>query len=205
MKQFGQIIHLHDSRWREPQTLVLADLHERTAFCGGKPEQFVSALRNCRAALAHARANGIQVAFVRHVPELRLFGAEDQCAPWISGFTPLRSEMIFDRDLPSCYASQGFSDLMNCRKSQFVLAGLFAESVCLSTAIDAFHRNHKVTYLADACASQALGEISEADVHRVVSGIIGLYGHIIETGTWIQSTTPKYRTAIEKHGGEKTK
>jgi hypothetical protein len=58
--------------------------------------------------------------------------------------------------------------LHNCRKvldharrtGLPMLADFAGESSCLSTLVDAFHRNHKVTYLCDASASQALEDVS---------------------------------------------
>jgi len=50
----------------------------------------------------------------------------------------------------------------------FVLAGFAGETACLSTAIDAFHRKHRFSYLADASASHQLGELSAADVQKAV-------------------------------------
>jgi hypothetical protein len=49
--------------------------------------------------------------------------------------------------------------------------------------IDAFHRNHEVTFLCDASASHALDELSADDVHRTVSRISGLYGKYMKPPT----------------------
>jgi nicotinamidase-related amidase len=72
-----------------------------------------------------------------------------------------------------------------------VLAGFAGESACLSTLIDAFHRNHRVTYLSDASASHAPEDMSADEVHRAVSKISGLYGEVYETEEWIASTLPR--------------
>ena len=85
--------------------------------------------------------------------------------------------------------------LDNCRK--VLDAG---ESSCLSTLIDAFHRNHKVTYLCDASASHALEEVSADEIHRAVSKISGLYGDLLETDDWIASTLPR-KLGIGKNAG----
>ena len=76
-----------------------------------------------------------------------------------------------------------------------------AESVpALSTLIDAFHRNHKVTYLCDASASHALEDVSADEIHRAVSKISGLYGDVFETDDWIASTLPR-KLGIGKNAG----
>ena len=99
--------------------------------------------------------------------------------------------MIFERNRPSCYASADFAEVMSAGGGSFVLAGFAGEAACLATAIDAFHRGHTVTYLADASASHALDDIAANDVHRVVSNVAGLYGDVITTRTWITRTSRK--------------
>ena len=77
---------------------------------------------------------------------------------------------------------------------------LAGESSCLSTPIDAFHRNLKVTYLCDASASHALEDVSADEIHRAVSKISGLYGDVYETDDWIASTLPR-KLGIGKNAG----
>jgi nicotinamidase-related amidase len=67
----------------------------------------------------------------------------------------------------------------------FTLAGFAGETACLSTAIDAFHRRHRFSYLTDASASHALGELSAAEVHKAVTCIVGVYGDIVTTSDWM--------------------
>jgi nicotinamidase-related amidase len=149
------------------------------------------ALDNCRTVLEHARRIGLPVAFVRMLSESAFFNRATPFVRWIEGFEPHRNEMIFERSSPSCYACEPFSTLMNQSRGGIVLAGFAGESSCLSTLIDAFHRNHKVTYLCDASASHALEEVSADEIHRAVSKISGLYGDVYETDTWIASTLPR--------------
>jgi nicotinamidase-related amidase len=72
-----------------------------------------------------------------------------------------------------------------------VVARFATESACLSTLIDAFHRNRQVTFLSDASASYALDEMSADDVHCAVSKISEIYGDVYETTEWIASTLPR--------------
>jgi len=147
------------------------------------------ALANCRAALAHARAMGFPVAFVRWINRSSLFNAATPFSRWIEGFEPHGVDMIFERNRPSCYASADFAEVMSSGGGNFVLAGFAGEAACLATAIEAFHRGHEVTYLADASASHALNDDGAGDVHRVVSSIVGLYGTVVATKTWIADTS----------------
>ena len=65
---------------------------------------------------------------------------------------------------------------MTNNSGKFIMAGFAGEAACLSTAIDAFHRGHHVTYLADASASHGLGDRPSAEVHDFVRQLIGTMG-----------------------------
>jgi nicotinamidase-related amidase len=133
-------------------TLVLVDLQQeyiaapRALALPHAPQ----ALANCRLALTHARTKGFPVAFVRWLGRSTLFNRATPFSGWIEGFEPTGADMVFERDRPSCYSSLSFGEVMSDSGSSFVLAGFAGESACLATAIDAFHRGHRITYLDDA-------------------------------------------------------
>ncbi|MDP1585335.1 MAG: isochorismatase family protein [Bradyrhizobium sp.] len=149
------------------------------------------ALANCRRVLEHSRRIGLPVAFVRMLNESAFFNRATPFVRWIEGFEPNRNEMVFERASPSCYSSEAFTALVNQSHGGIVLVGFAGESACLSTMIDAFHRNHEVAYLCDASASHALDDMSADDVQRAVSRISALYGDVYETADWIASTLPR--------------
>ena len=149
------------------------------------------ALDNCRRVLDHSRQIGLPVAFIRMVNESAFFNRATPFVRWIEGFEPYRNEMVLERGSPSCYSSEPFTALVNQSRGGIVLVGFAGESACLSTMIDAFHRNHKVAYLCDASASHALDDMSADDIHRAVSRISALYGDVYETTDWIASTLPR--------------
>jgi nicotinamidase-related amidase len=159
------------------------------------------ALDNCRKVLNHAREIGLPVAFMRLLSEQAFFNRATPFVRWIEGFEPYRNEMVFERSSPSCYSCEPFMALMNQSRGGIVLAGFAGESACLSTLIDAFHRNHKVTYLCDASASHALEDVPADDIHRAVSKISGLYGEVYETTDWIASTLPRKLGVGQNAGG----
>jgi nicotinamidase-related amidase len=142
------------------------------------------ALANCRAALDHARSKGFPVAFLRQVSRSAYFNPATAFSGWIRGFEPTRADMVFERESPSCYSSALFAQFMDGCGGHFALAGFAGETACLSTAIDAFHRKHRFSYLADASASHGLDELSAADVQKAVTGIVGVYGEIVTTRGW---------------------
>jgi nicotinamidase-related amidase len=173
------------------QTLVLVDLQQEYI---ASPrvlalEETKGALANCRAALAHARAMGLPVAFVRWIDRTPIFNKASRFSRWIEGFEPHGVDMIFERNRPSCYASADFAEVIGGGGGSFVLAGFAGEAACLATAIDGFHRGHGITFLADASASHALDDIAAKDVHRVVSTVAGLYGEVLTTKSWIARTS----------------
>jgi nicotinamidase-related amidase len=158
------------------------------------------ALDNCRKVLDHSRKVGLPVAFIRMVAN-RHFSTATPFVRWIEGFEPHRNEMVFERARPSCYSCEPFTALVSQSRGGIVQVGFPGESACLSTLIDAFHRNHKATYLTDASASHALGEMSADDVRRAVAKISGVYGDVHETAEWITSILPRKLGNGKQAGG----
>jgi nicotinamidase-related amidase len=185
-------------------TLVLLDLQQEyvaTTRALAVPDP-ADALVNCRAALAHARAKGFPVAFVRWLARSAFFNPATRFSRWIDGFEPWGSDMVFERDQPSCYASTSFDQVMTECGGNFVLAGFAGEAACLATTVDAFNRGHRITYLADASASHALDEVAAGDVHRIVSKVIGVYGEVMLTRNWIAATSRKRKWREQSDGNE---
>jgi nicotinamidase-related amidase len=154
-------------------------------------DEYSEAIENCRAALRHARARGFPVAFSRQLASSNNLWAAPKYPSWIDGIEPTRSDMIFDRPLPSCYANSEFGDMVDRIGGVYVIAGLFGEGACLSTAIDAFHREHRITFLADASASRACWDVSAEAMHKAVSGIMSHYAYVGGTKLWIQATSER--------------
>lgn len=172
---------------RQVPTLVLVDLqkeHLASPRALAIPE-VDAPLANCRSVLARARALGLPIAFVRWEGRSALFNRATPFAGWIDGFAPTGSDMVFERDRPSCYSSALFAEVMDFSGGNIVLAGFSGEAACLSTAIDAFHRGHRITYLADASASHGLNGLPAREVHRVVTEIAALYVDVVSTQSWV--------------------
>ena len=152
------------------------------------------ALAHCRAALTHARKIGWPIAFVRWAGRSPFFNQATRFSRWIEGFQPTGADMIFERSQPSCYASAKFSEVMASSGGNLVLAGFAGETACLSTAVDAFHRGHRLTYLANASASHGLDDIGGGEMHSAVTKVIGLYGDVMPTNAWISATSRRPRS-----------
>lgn len=146
-------------------------------------------LDNCMAAIRHARNLGLPIAFTRQGENQGRFERSAQSA-WISGFEPRRSEMVFERQQPSCYTSQLFDDVVS-QIGSFVIAGLVADQTCLATAIDASHRGHRVTFLSDASASRGRIAADAGAVHAVTTNAIALFADTVTTRHWLAATSPR--------------
>jgi nicotinamidase-related amidase len=183
----------------EPRSrlLVLVDLQirnyeelARDPLC-----DLAGCLENCMAAIQHARAQGLPIAFTRQGEEQRPSERSAQSA-WIPGFEPKRSDMVFERERPSCYANRLFDNIVS-QSGSFALAGLMADEACLATAIDAAHRGHHVTFLGDASVSRGRLGADARSVHAVTAKAMELFADVRATRRWViatsQSTTRGHR------------
>jgi nicotinamidase-related amidase len=151
-------------------------------------------IAKCRQAIAHARHMGIDVAFARWRGNSRFFDTLRSRPNWMGEFIPRASDMIFERDRPSCYASPHFAEAIARGGGQFALAGFGSEIGCLATAIEAHNRGHNFVYLADASCSLGLGDCSAEELHDSVARILGLYDVVVETDLWINLTSRLAKT-----------
>jgi nicotinamidase-related amidase len=169
-------------------TLVMIDLQQEYIAA---PRLFAvpnadRALENCLTAVNHARAIGMPIAFTRLLRQAPFFNRATRFSHWIEGVTPAPTDMVFERERPSCYASERFAEMMDLTgNGNLIIAGFAGETACLATAIDAYHRGHRVTFLCDASASHGLGEIAATDMHRSVTALIGLYADVATADDWI--------------------
>ena len=99
---------------------------------------------------------------------------------WIEGIEPNRWDMVFDRQRPSCYASAEFREVADEIGGNYVIAGRFGELSCLSTAIDAFHRDHRPTVLSDALMCRAHDDVPAAAMLRAVTCILSHYADTVQ-------------------------
>ena len=176
-------------RGRALPTLVLVDLHHELfdLFEVGVSGP-TRALDNCLTLLGHARAEGFPVAFTRRVAAPLSIGAAPTYPRWINGFKPQRSDMVFDRCKPSCYASSDFAEMAEHLCGNFVVAGQAGELSCLSTAVDAFHRDQRPTFLTDALVTRGGKDLPAATMERGLAHIVSLYVDTDTAGGWMTAT-----------------
>jgi nicotinamidase-related amidase len=182
-------------RGRAAPTLVLVDLHHDACDLvevseGSHPTR---ALERCAEILRHARACGFPVAFTRRIIAPNTLAGTPTYPRWIGGFEPQRSDMVFDHCRPSCYASGEFAEMAEHLGGHFVIAGRVGEISCLSTAVDAFHRDHRPTFLIDALLSRGGKELSAAMIERALSHILSLYVQTATAEGWMTATSRKQK------------
>ena len=164
-------------------TLVLVGLHHIPDRNMNHMQAYGEALSNCQIILNRARTRNIPVAHARSISPKS--ASERLCYPsWISGFEPARSDMVFDVLQPSCYSNTEFCRAMEYSNGNFAIAGLFGETTCLATAIDAHHRRHSFTYISDASACRNNGRIAAATFHDAVAQVMSFYGKVSEGVEW---------------------
>jgi nicotinamidase-related amidase len=170
--------------------LVMVDLQENNhdEFAKALAPDLTRSLANCAAAIRHARNLGMPIAFTRQADGPGLIERPVQSA-WISGFEPKRSDMVFERPQPSCYANQLFEAVVS-QIGSFTIAGL-AEEACLATAIDASHRGHHVTFLSDASVSRGRRDSDAQEVHILTTKAIELFADTFATRDWLVATSSR--------------
>jgi hypothetical protein len=168
----------------EQPLLVLAGLHQSRQ---PDPPMLEAVLRNCEILLASARAAHLPVAFVRRIAPAQSLSEPQAYPAWLKGFEPQRNDMVFDVTKASCYSNIEFAQAMEYSDSHFAIAGLWGETTCLATGIDAHHRHHRFAYLFDASACQNSGTVPAPIFHEAVSQVMANYGDVMESAAWRRS------------------
>ena len=154
-------------------------------------------MRNCKLVLDYARQNNLPIAHFRRLHKDQLSVRKPNSLHWLEDFKPMYNEMIFERSLPSCYSSKPFSKLISTiRNPHIILLGLTGPQACLSTAIDAYHHNHDLTFISDGSVSPALKEYCDKKTHNFISEVINLYSRVLKAGEFIKQQNYK---ACKKH------
>jgi nicotinamidase-related amidase len=161
--------------------IVFADL-QREYIAPGRRHSIAGVercLAGCRRLLDAARALRIPVAHARQLRNDAFFNPHSEFSDWIPDFRPRPGEMVFEREQPSLYSNAEFAAFVeHIRHPVLVLAGLSASQACLSTAVGAHHRRHRLIFLGDCSASAPLGSLSEAEAHEAVCAVMAQYAEI---------------------------
>lgn len=147
------------------------------------------ALNNARLLLSHARKGHLSIAHCRLNRYGTYFNPNTPYSTWIEGFEPNGSEMVFERDKPSCYTSPSFARMMDAGGGRHALiVGFMGSTSCLATIIDAHERGHNVKFVHDASASIASGHMSEVQAHWAAIHVAAHFGDLITTREVVAQT-----------------
>jgi nicotinamidase-related amidase len=171
--------------------LVMVDLQMRNydELARDPACDIARSLDNCMSAIEHARASGVPIAFTRQNDGSGSVEGAVHSA-WIAGFEPKRSDMVFERQRPSCYANRLFEDIVS-QTGSFAIAGLGAEEACLATAIDAANRGHQVTFLSDASVSRGRLGMDARSAHVVTTKAMELFAEVRATRHWLIASSQR--------------
>ena len=189
------VIHLPRQRQRSHPVMCFVDLQLEYVSAGRAlaVDEMEPWLGNCRRLLEFSREQRLPIAHFRQLRRGSFLNAATPFAGWIEEFRPRPSEMVFERDLPSCYTASEFESIVNNTDNPIlVVCGLTSSGACLATVLDGFHRNHTVCFVGDASHSQALGSANSNEVNEVTSEIIRQYAEVLTTEQlidWLSNET----------------
>jgi len=164
--------------------LVLIDV-QREYTTEGRPfflDGIGPSLDACRRLLAHARAQGWEVAHVRHEQDKEPFKTGGEHTRFVPGFEPRRDEPVFVKNRLSAFSSEGFAEYAQRAQEggrRLVVAGYGGTMCCLSTAVEGMHRGVRVTWVHDASLSRRSAIAPEAEVHRHVTETMRIYSDVV--------------------------
>lgn len=169
--------------------MVFVDLQQEYASAGRA--YAIDNLDGCLIACANlmrvVRDLRLTIAHFRQLRPEPCFNIASPYADWIEGFRPRASEAVFERALPSIYANADFCTYVgNIDAPTILVAGLSAERACLASAIDAYHRGHRLVFIEDCSASAPIGGLSEARSHECVTDLIGRFVDVTRSADLIE-------------------
>ena len=142
------------------------------------------------AAIRHARNFGIPIAFTRQSDGPEVF---ERSAPsaWISGFEPKRSDMVFERQQPSCYSNQLFADVVSQAES-FAIAGLGRRRE-LPCDRDRRLAPRPSRHLPERCVREPLPARCRCrrGASSATTDAIELFADVANTGHWLVATSQR--------------
>ncbi len=163
----------------------------RACHAGGRTYQLAgatAAIENCRKIVGFARLHGYPIAVTRWRQRDQTGVAANRFVGWLDGLEPHGADMVFEKPLPSCYSNPTFANMMASGGGEHaVLMGFTAALSCLSTIVDAHHRGHRLTFLADASANHLFDTPDANCIDQVVASVIALYARVSTAHRWMET------------------
>lgn len=176
----------HHDRSKAVPPIVFVEMFEDIpeAPCRLRPEPIMSTLANCRILLDHARSAGWPLGFVVAAERARrnVHGG----LPWIDGFRPQRTDMVFETTENSCYSSEAFADAMTDAGNCYLIAGFSGECIGLATLVEASRHGHDVGLIEDAVHSEPLSGCDAFESHRALVAVASSHAKILSAKGWLE-------------------
>ena len=145
----------------EKTALIMIDL-QNDYFPGGRMELVGSeeAADKAKLLLEHARTNGINVIFLKHIsiyPGATFFLPDTSGIEIHEKLYPLETEELFEKSYPNSFRETGLGEYLQQQKiRQLLLCGMMTHMCVDATVRAAFDEDYSCLLAHDACATRAL-------------------------------------------------
>lgn len=164
--------------------LIIVDA-QKEYVSQGRPfylETIGPSLNNLSLLLEHARKHGWKIAHMRHQQNSECFTYGSSYSEYIDGFGPIDGEESMTKSNFSCFSSREFQAFVDkYRHEEIFIAGYGTSMCCLSTMIDAHHRDYDFTFVEDATCARRTPRFGEQDMKEHIVDIIGAFGNLTTT------------------------
>ncbi|GGE59024.1 isochorismatase family protein [Priestia taiwanensis] len=161
------------------QALLVIDVQEALMKLG----DFQADVWKIESVIKHFKATGKPVIFIKHVEDDKesLFYKKSRDVEVYAPLLPYADDII-EKRTPSAFFETDLDDVLRILDvDHVVVTGFNAEYCCLFTAISAFDRGYKVTFLEDA-----IGTVNNADSYEMPGlNICGFAGSVLH---WSRTT-----------------
>lgn len=148
----------------------------------GRPfyiKDIADSLSKAKQLIQAGRENHVPIWHVAHKKDGKVFSKDSQLSDFITGFEPVEGELVFIKDMYSCFSSEEFTQKISALKpEEIIILGYGSSMCCLCTIIDGIHRGFNFTLASDATASKPCGNISEKEMHQSAINILTQYAKI---------------------------
>jgi nicotinamidase-related amidase len=148
----------------------------------GRPfhiKEIADSLNTAKQLIQSARDKNIPLWHIAHKQEGKVFSKESELSGFIAGFEPQKEELVFIKDLYSCFSSKEFAEkVTTVQPEEIIIIGYGSSMCCLCTIIDGIHRGFNFTLVSDATASKACEDRSEKEMHQSAINILTQYAKI---------------------------
>ncbi|SEF86879.1 Nicotinamidase-related amidase [Nonomuraea solani] len=159
--------------------LLVVDVQKEYSGSGALPvEKFDQSLANIRRLLEAARSSDVAtVVHIRHisrVPGDQSFDAGSPGIDFVDSARPEPGELVLTKHYIGSFSNPDLDRFLRGQSvDRIVICGYTSFICCDTTAREAVQLGYKVHFVEDAISEFSLGEISAAELHRIVTAVQG--------------------------------